>query len=513
VTLPRLNRDLIASDSVASKGVTLPDPAVFDLPETVVQFGTGAFLRGFVDFFLDEAIQQHVVAGRVVAIGSTGSGRDRSLEEQNGLYTIIVEGASANGPVRECRVVGSLSRALNAISEWEQVLAVARQPGLQFAFSNTTEVGIAVHDGDVLHASPPLSFPGKLARFLLERGRAFEFATDAGLVVIPCELIEGNGDKLRDLVLALARRWKAEPAFTEWIDRAIPFCNTLVDRIVPGRPDGERRAALENELGYRDDLMITAEPYRLFAIESNAAMRGLLAFATADDGIVLTDDVSPFRERKVRILNGAHSLLASIGLLLGCETVLEAMQHPLITPYVRQLLFGEIVPSLDVRGGGAFAREVLLRFANSRLRHVLRDITLQHTAKIRVRVLPSLCRFAKRRGSVPPALTFGFSAYLHLVRTALGKPALVGADAEGERVREAWRSVGDGSDIALRRVADTLCGDVALWHTDLRSIPSFVDHVTEHLTRMSTNGVAAALSAHLATHPDHSMTTSARSEA
>jgi tagaturonate reductase len=497
MTLPRLGRELLASGHVESSGVALPDPAVFDLPETVVQFGTGAFLRGFVDFFIDEAIQRGSMAGRVVAIGSTGSGRDRALQQQDGLYTIVVEGANAEGNVRECRVVGSLSRALNASSEWYQVLALAAQPALKLVFSNTTEVGIASHDGDVIDASPPTSFPGKLARFLLERGRAFDFPTAAGLVVIPCELIERNGEKLRELVLALARRWQAEPAFSEWIERAVPFCNTLVDRIVPGRPDAERRTALESDFGYRDELMIAAEPYRLFAIEGNTATRSRLQFAAADEGIVLTDDVTPFRERKVRILNGAHTLMASIGLLLGCKTVLDAMRHPLIASYLKQLLFEEIVPSLDVPGGEPFAREVLLRFGNPYLRHALRDITVQHTAKMRVRVVPSLCCFAERTGRAPSALVFGLSAYLQLVRSSLGNDGLVGTDADGERVREVWRSARDDSDATLRRVAETVCLDVDLWQADLRIVPAVVDRVTEHLLVMTHNEFASAFTAHL----------------
>lgn len=239
--------------------------------------------------------------------------------------------------------------------------------------------------------------------------------------------------------------------------------------------------------------MIAAEPYRLFAIEAHPSTRERLAFAAADDGIVLTDDVTPFRERKVRILNGAHTLMASIGLLLGCETVLDAMQHPLIVTYLQRLLFEEIVPSLDVPGGEEFARDVLLRFSNPYLRHALRDITVQHTAKMRVRVVPSLQRFAERTGRAPSALTFGFAAYLQLLRTALNNGVAVGADAEGDRVRELWRGARDDSDATLHCVIDILCRDINLWHADLSTVPAFIERVTEHLILMSRKGFAAAL--------------------
>src|ERR1051326_8392223 len=207
--------------------------------------------------------------GRIVAIGSTPGARDVALNDQDGLYTLVVEGASEIGTVSENRVIASVSRALAAQREWPTILDLARNPALELVFSNTTEVGIALDERDRLDDAPPTSFPAKLTRFLLARGRAFDYAHNAGVVVIPCELIERNGEQLRELVLSLARRWRLEPEFADWITRAVPFCNTLVDRIVPGTPDDARREELERVFGYRDELMIVAEPYRLFAIEAD----------------------------------------------------------------------------------------------------------------------------------------------------------------------------------------------------------------------------------------------------
>jgi len=503
VRLARLGRELLLSGRLTSDRVALPEPALLDLPEKAVQFGTGAFLRGFIDYFLDEANRSGAFGGRVVAIGSTASGRDVALNEQDGLYTLISEGAGATAPVRECRVVASVSRALSAQREWLDVLSLARTPGLEFIFSNTTEVGIAVEEGDRLDAEPPPSFPGKLTRFLLERGRAFRYADDAAPVVLPCELIERNGDRLRELVLTLATRWKVEREFADWIGRAVPFCNTLVDRIVPGRPDDARRSELEQTLGFRDDMMIAAEPYRLFAIEAKAATQARLRFATADEGVVLTDDVTPYRERKVRILNGGHTLLASLGLLVGCRTVLEAVQHDLLGRYLRRVLFDEIVPSLAVSGGEAFARDVLTRLANPFLRHALTDITLQHTSKMRVRVVPSIVQFAERRGGAPASLAFGFAAYLLLLRDAgaassVMRPFLA-ADGERERVRDLWREVPDESEESLRAFVARSCASEALWQTDLSYVSGFVEQVGSALILMSRRGVARALAEHLDT--------------
>ena len=443
-SLPALSLALAASPAVqAHPRLTVAPPDRLRLPVRAVQFGTGAFLRGFVDDLLDAANRQGLFNGRVVAIGSTDSGRDRQLGAQDGLYTVVERGLVHGAPHEAVRVVSSVRGALAAQTAWGAVLALARAPALELVFSNTTEVGIALDETDAFHLAPPRSFPGKLARFLYERGRAFGWAADQGVVVLPCELIEDNGDRLRDVVRALAARWRLEPAFRQWLDAAVPFCNTLVDRIVPGAPSPGDAAALERALGYRDALLTACEPYRLFAIEAPASVRPRLAFAAADPGVVLADDVRPYRERKVRLLNGAHSALVATALLAGCETVLDAVRHPRVGPFLRRLLLDEIVPTVDAPGAAAFARAVLDRFANPYMQHALWDITLQGTRKMRVRVVPTVARFAAQAGAPPPALAFGFAAYLAFLRGGLharrqAAGLLVPADEQGGRVRALW---------------------------------------------------------------------------
>jgi tagaturonate reductase len=484
--LPRLRRELVAHDN--NREISLPAASLLDLPEKAVQFGTGAFLRGFVDVFLDSANRQGMFGGRIVAIGSTPSGRDVALNDQDGLYTVVVEGVSESGTVRENRVIASVSRALAARRDWAAILELARNPALELVFSNTTEVGIALDERDRLDDAPPLSFPAKLTRFLLERGRTFDYADNAGVVIIPCELVERNGDQLRELVLTVARRWNLDGAFHDWIARAVPFCNTLVDRIVPGTPDDARRQELERAFGYQDELMIIAEPYRLFAIEADASVRGRLLFASADTGVVLTEDVTPYRERKVRILNGGHTLVASIGLLLGCETVIEAVRHDMLGVYLRRVLALEIVPTLDVPNAAQFASDVLTRFANPFLRHALKDIAFQHTAKVRMRIVPSIVRYGERTGSVPRYLAFGFAAYLLLMRES--PPA---TDSEGGAIRSVWREVRDDSHEALRALVNEACSRATLWHADLSRVPGFAEHVLSDLAQMRQLGVGSAL--------------------
>ena len=243
--------------------LTVPSAAQLALPERAVQFGTGALLRGLVDALLDDANRQGLFGGRVVMIGSTGSGRDRAINDQGGLFTLVVQGLVDGQARREFRVVSSVSRALAASTQWAEVLRCAENPGLELIFSNTTEVGIVLDETDVATpptAAAPRSFPAKLAAFLLHRARWARFDPARAPVVIPTELIEANGDKLRDIVMTLTKGWSVEPEFAAWLD-AVPFCNTLVDRIVPGAPNEDSAAELRTILPYDDGMITIAEPY------------------------------------------------------------------------------------------------------------------------------------------------------------------------------------------------------------------------------------------------------------
>jgi tagaturonate reductase len=499
--LPALGRAQLAFIRRDRRGVvSAPDDALLDLPERAVQFGTGGFLRGFVDDFLHRANEQGLFGGRIVAVGSTGSTRDRALREQDGLYTLAMEGVEKGRPVQQCRIISSVSRAVSATDDWGAVLTLARAPLLQYVFSNTTEVGIALDPSDERDAMPPRSFPAKLTRFLYERATEFEHDPSMGVVVIPCELIEGNGDALRALVLTLAERWKLGEAFAEWVRASVPFCNTLVDRIVPGAPRGADASRLAEMLGYDDALLTTCEPYRLFAIQGDDALRARLRWTAVDPAIIVTPDISPYRERKVRLLNGAHTTLVSAALLMGCETVREAVTHPALGRFIRHAMLDEIVPTLDAQGSPEFAEDVLDRFQNPFIRHALVDITLQATMKMRVRVVPSLLAYAARFGRPPQSLAFGIAAFLLLMRGELQASRLaagltVPADDGAARVAAHWRDAGDDTD-ALVRAA---CADSALWGRDLSLLPGVVDAIAAHLRLATRSGVEAALDHHLAT--------------
>ncbi len=500
----RLSRDVVSSPSFAAdEDVELPSASTLGLPETVVQFGTGAFLRGFIDYFIDEANRRGAFNGSVVAISSTGSARDAVLNEQDGLFTLATQGIEHGEARRRYRVISSVSRAISATDDWDAVLAIARDPAIRLVISNTTEVGIVLDENDSFDAHPPRSFPGKLTSFLYERARHFDFAVDRGVIVLPCELIEDNGDTLRGIVRTLCEQWKLGDRFDVWLGEAVDFRNTLVDRIVPpaGALPKDESVQLERALGYRDGMITSCETYALFAIEGDDALRSRLGFA-ADPRIIVTPDIRPYRERKVRMLNGGHTISVPVALLAGLETVREAIEDPLVAQFMRRAILDEIVPSLDVPDAEPFARDVLLRFANPYIRHSLIDITLHATAKMRVRVVPSIVAYTERFDHTPESLAFGFAAYLAFMRgdiqverRATGLP--VPDDREGEAIRAAWMRAGHGSEPAVRDFARSVCGDTTLWGTDLSTLRGWCEAVSDHLMRIMEYGMRLALEQHL----------------
>lgn len=501
--LRRLDRALVQGPLRDRNGLGVPEPGALDLPERAVQFGTGAFLRGFVEYFLDEARRAGAFPGRVMAIGSTGSGRADLLNEQDGLYTLVTRGLVDGEPYSDARVVGSLSRAVPSSRAWDAALECARSPDLELIFSNTTEVGITLDPDDRPDLDPPRSFPGKLTAFLHARASAYDYAPERAPVVIPCELIEDNGDRLRSIVLELARRWDLEPAFVAWVGESVVFCNTLVDRIVPGAPPDDEGARLAAQLGYRDAVLTTCEPYRLFAIEGDADLRARLGFADADEGVLVTQDIRPYRERKIRILNGGHTSMVPLALLAGLDTVAMAVADPAVGVFVRRAMLDEIAPLLGQEDASEYALQVLDRFANPFIDHALIDITLQCTTKVGVRVVPSILRHADTHGDAPPCLTLGFAAWLLWLRGDIqarrrAAGLRVPPDDEGAAVTERWSAVDPAEPGALARFVTAVCADTGLWDTDLTRVPGFADTVTAHVHHALRGGVRSALAALLA---------------
>jgi len=399
--------------------VTVPDDSIFQLPEKIIQFGTGAFLRGLADYYVDKANRQGIFNGRIVVIKSTDQGDLKAFERQDNLYTLTMKGVQNGKLVEETVISSSISRVLSAKTQWSLVLDCARNPAIKIAFSNTTELGIQLIQDDI-YQWPPVSFPGKLLAFLYTRFKAFAGNPDFGLVIVPTELIADNGKKLESIVLELAHRNGLESSFIDWLEHHNYFCNSLVDRIVPGKPDELLKKEIENKLGYKDDLMIISEYYGLWAIEGDQKVKSILSFSEVDSGVVIEPDIELYRELKLRLLNGAHTLGCGLAFLSGFATVTEAMSDPSFSAYLSNLIQTEIALAIPYpvseERAKKFSKMVLDRFRNPYIRHKWINITHNYSAKINSRVIPAFQEFFKKFGISPDYMTFGFAVYIFFMK-------------------------------------------------------------------------------------------------
>src|SRR5258706_10632498 len=325
--------------------VNMPGENIFQLPEKVLQFGTGVLLRGLPDYFIDKANRKKIFSGRIVVVKSTSGGDINPCTKQDGLYTICVRGVENENNIIENIISSSISRVLSAKDEWDKVLQCASNADLQIIISNTTEVGIQLIREDI-RQSPPSSFPAKLLAFLYERFKVFNGSATSGMIIIPTELLVDNGRKLLAIVLELAYENKLEETFIEWLKNNNHFCNSLVDRIVPGKPGADKLENLQSELGYEDELLIVAEPYHLWAVEGNDEVKKILSFAIVDNGMIVTNDINRYRELKLRLLNGTHTMCCGLAHLAGFVTVIEAMKNKKFAAYVSDVMLKEIATAI-----------------------------------------------------------------------------------------------------------------------------------------------------------------------
>jgi tagaturonate reductase len=472
------------------------------LPEKVLQFGTGVLLRGLPDYFIDKANKQGVFNGRIVVVKSTSQGGTDEFSSQDNLYTQCVRGISNGQRIEETVINMAISRVLTASEQWQQVLDCAADAGIQIIISNTTEVGITLLDNDNVNAAPPSSFPGKLLAFLLERYKHFNGSAASGLVIIPTELITGNGTKLKNIVLELAAQNKLEPAFINWISSANDFCNSLVDRIVPGKLPAEEKAATENKLGYTDDLMIMSEIYRLWAIEtSSGRTRDILSFAAADSGVVIAPDIDKFRELKLRLLNGSHTFTCGLAILMGFATVKQAMGDRLFIQFISQLMIEEIVPAITgttvtAEEGKQFAAQVLDRYKNPFLEHQWLSISLQYSSKMKMRNVPVLQQRYRASQQAPGRMALGFAAYLLFMQsTQHGQQFTGNAGGNAYTINDDKAALLHGLwDIHnTNNFVENVLANIELWGVDLSALPGFGPAVSDALDTIHQKGITAAV--------------------
>ena len=485
---------------------TRPDlasvPGAASLPERVLQFGEGGFLRGFVDWMVHGMNQQGLFRGRVVVVQPIAQGQTEILNEQDGAYTLLMRGVENGEVVERQEVITSISRGINPYVDFAAYLDCAHNPDLRFIVSNTTEAGIAFSSADKFTDAPQASFPGKLTRFLLERFQAFAGDPEKGFVLLPCELIDRNGDKLKETVLKTAALWKLGAAFERWVESANLFANTLVDRIVAGHPKDEIEE-LSHEAGYRDSLFNTSELFHEWVIEGPDSIARELPLAEAGYNVIVTDSMKPYRDRKVGILNGAHTTTALAAYLAGFDCVGDAVSDPVIASFMRQAIYNEVIPTLTLPKEELelFAEAVFERFSNPFIKHALQSIALNSVSKYRARVLPSVERYVALKGKLPARLTFALAALLAYYRgTAIENGALIGS-RDGQpykvvdtlpilhRMAALWSEF-DGSAVA---VVDSALSQTDWWGKDLRSIPGLADAVTEYLGAILARGMRAGL--------------------
>jgi tagaturonate reductase len=363
-----------------------------NLPETILQFGSGKFLRGFVDYFVHQANAEGQGVGRIVVAQSTGDRRAELLNDQRGVYHVVIRGLSGGKSVDFVDEVRSISRGLVISRQWDEVLKVARAPELKYILCNTAEAGYTLDPSDTRDLAPPKSFPARLLKVLFERFQSGK----PPVTVLPCELFENNADVLRGLLDKLAEEWKLPADFRRWMDEACSWHNALVDRIVTTQDD-QKFPGTEN-----DALVTVAEPFALWAVEDKKGQGGLFKHPA----IVRAPDVKPYFLRKVRILNAAHTAMASKAAPRGIRTVLEAMKDPEISRWLEAMLFDEIVPTLQGRVDGPeeFARQTLERFRNPFLEHKIKDILVYHPEKVKIRLAPTRAEYAEKFGKPPQRL-------------------------------------------------------------------------------------------------------------
>ncbi|MFJ5408084.1 tagaturonate reductase [Pectobacterium punjabense] len=470
-------------------------------PDRVIQFGEGNFLRAFVDWQLDLLNEHTDLDAGIVIVRPIDSDFPPALDTQDGLYTTIIRGLNEQGEaVREPRLIRSVNREINVYRQFDDYLALAHDPNIRFVFSNTTEAGISYHAEDRLSDAPPVSFPAKLTRLLYERFCHFDGAADKGWVLLPCELIDYNGVALKELVLRYAAQWELTPTFTAWLNDHNTFCSTLVDRIVTGYPRAEVEA-LQQEMGYQDTFWDTAEHFYLFVIQGPQWLAEELRLNKLDLNVCIVDDIKPYKERKVAILNGAHTALVPVAFLAGLDTVGESMDDALIGKFVEKTIAEEIVPVLDLPHDEltSFAQAVLSRFRNPFIQHQLLSISLNGMTKFRTRILPQLLTYRERHGELPARLTFALAALIAFYRgersgegDALQTYPLQDDAHWLERYSSLWAGVKENT-VSLAELVNVVLRDADHWEQDLTQVPGLAAQVTEQLQTIVERGMRAAV--------------------
>ena len=470
-----------------------------DAPEKVMQFGEGNFLRAFVDYFFDMANEKCGWNGKVALVQPIAMGLTDYINKQEGLYTLYLRGSEKGEKIDYKRVISSVSRCINPYGDWDKVLELARSKDLEIIVSNTTEAGI-VHDTESqFDQCPPISFPAKLTRVLFERFTAGM----PGIVMLSCELIDNNGKELLRCVNQYIDDWKLSDEFRAWVNNENVFCSTLVDRIVPGRiRDPKEVAALDAANGYEDPLTDVGEVFGVWVIEGPDGLEDRLPFKAAGVPVHVVPDVTPYKKRKVRILNGAHTGFVLGAYLAGFDIVRDCMHNDNIRGFMNKMLYDEVIPTLPLDKDDlmAFAEAVQDRFNNPFVNHELLTISLNSTSKWKARNMPSFLEYIKAEGKLPACLTMSLAAYIAFYSNdiqELNDKGLVCRRPKGNEYvisddRWALEFYYEHKNDSAEELVRAVLTNERMWDQDLTKIEGLYDAVVAGLKLIRTEGAEAA---------------------
>ncbi|TDW48029.1 tagaturonate reductase [Flavobacterium sp. 270] len=456
------------------------------LPIKIVQFGEGNFLRAFVEYAFQKLNQEADFNAGIAVVQPIDKGLVNMINAQDGLYTLFMKGVKKGKEIQEKELITNIVKAIDPYASFQEYLALAKEEELAFIISNTTEAGIEYIASDLPTMQPPVSFPAKLTVLLHERFKHFNGAAEKGLTIIPCELINYNSDTLKEIILKYAADWKLEQEFVSWLLNSCSFHNTLVDRIVPGYPK-DQIEEYNAQLTYKDDLIVSAETFFLWVIEGDDKLKAKLPFEKTDLDVKIVADMQSYRTRKVRILNGAHTAMVPFSLLYGNETVKETVDNAFTGEFINKALFEEINETLNMEKGelASFSEEILDRFRNPFVKHLLSSIALNSISKFKVRVLPSLTGYVENKGKLPVHLTFAFAALIRFYKGTWNGQDLPVNDSEDITTffNELWKS----DD--YEKIARLTLQNKGFWDEDLTEIPSLTKAIAIALEEIDANGI------------------------
>ena len=464
-------------------------------PIHIIQFGEGNFLRAFIDWQIQKMNDAGTMVGDVVVVQPVSSGRVADLAAQDGLYTLYLQGKMDGNVIRSHEIIDVIGDVINPFEDYAKYLKYAENIDLKLVISNTTEAGIALDETDLDFTNTPKSYPGKLLAFLKHRYDYFNGSKDAGMWIMPCELIDYNGDNLKKVMIELAKIHHFDAKFIDWLENANKYYNTLVDRIVPGYPRDEIKE-ITAELGYIDSSIVKGEIFHLFCIQGDESIKKWFPFDKTNLHVILTPSIKPYKERKVKILNGSHTAMVPVSYLYGIDTVRESCEDPLIGKYVRNFIFKEVVPTIKLPKTEMefFANSVLERYENPFVRHELMSIALNSTTKYVTRILPTVLDYYKEFKKIPKISVFSFAALCVFYKgKRCDKDIALNDNVEYlEMWKNLWNKV-DGSKNSIQSFADELLSRKEIWGLDLNTLGNFNALVVNDIYSILSNGMGKAV--------------------